>query len=164
MTMPAPTPPVQFQTIELPAPTPGTPMLMRMISDPLFPPEAGAKDEPLTWVVSLAHPLVPDMKVIRMFVEDVGIAVYSVDGKIGMRNLIPMERTRLVEEAMPLEVFADELYRAEVETAAEAASADNDDDDPAEAAPQNAPPQEPQAVPPPATVALPPDDEQPDAP
>jgi hypothetical protein len=93
-------------------------MVTRMISDPLFPqaPEAVDKTEqPVTWVVSHPHPLVPSMKVVRMFIENGGIAVYSVadDGSTGMRNLVPMDRTRLVEEAMPLNVFVEELADAE---------------------------------------------------
>jgi len=126
MTMPyAPAQPVH--TIQLPAP--GYPMVTRMISDPLFPPEQSSSDQteqPITWVVSQPHPLVPSMKVVRMFVEDVGIAVYSVseDGVTGMRNIVPMDRTRLVEEAMPLDVFADELQDAE-----DAAGSVNDGDD-----------------------------------
>lgn len=157
MTMSAPTPQVQ-RTIELPAP--GYPMVTRMISDPLFPPEVpGARDEPVTWVVSQPHPLVPDMKVVRMFEEGARVVIYSVsaDGQTGMRNFIPMARTRLVEEAMPLEIFIDELAVSE--------SGEDDDppDDSPEASPQDSSPEDgralgPQAVPtpddtPPSAVA-----------
>lgn len=182
MTMPVPTPPVQ--TIDLPAP--GYPMVTRVISDPLFPPEAPAPApppapgapvpapvaappaEPLTWVVSHAHPLVPQMKVVRMFVEALGIAVYSValDGTTGMRNLIPTGRTRFVEEAMPLEVFIDELAIAE----SDADAPDDEEDEPPEAPAQDSSPQEastgPKAVPTPDNTAAaePSSDEQSDAP
>jgi len=120
------------QTIHLPPP--GYPMLTRMVSNPLFPdtksqvmacphckqslsipvPPPG-KEEPITWIVGDRHPLVPDMKVIRMFIDDTGVEVYSVsaDGKAGMRNLVPITSVRLVEEAMPLDVFAEELADAE---------------------------------------------------
>ena len=123
-----------LQTIQLPPP--GYPMLTRMVSNPLFPdaksqvmacphckqslsvptPAAG-KEEPITWIVGDRHPLVPDMKVIRMFLDDTGVEVYSVsaDGKAGMRNLVPLGSVRLVEEAMPLDVFAEELAAAEEE-------------------------------------------------
>ena len=162
MTMPVPIQPAaSVRTVELPAP--GYPMVTRMISDPLFPPEQlGAKEEPVTWVVSKPHPLVPEMNVVRMFVEEGGgaVAVYSVaaNGSTGMRNFIPMARTRLVEEAMPLEVFIDELAIAE--------SGEDPPDD--EAPPQDGSPQEPQADPtpddtPPATAEPPPDGQQPDA-
>jgi hypothetical protein len=123
-------------------------MVTRMISDPLFPapPEAPDKTEqPVTWVLSHPHPLVPSMKVVRMFVENGGIAVYSAadDGSTGMRNLIPLDRTRLVEEAMPLEVFIDELGQAE----SDANFADDDDDDSPETPPQAGTPEEPQTPP-----------------
>jgi hypothetical protein len=120
MTMPAPTPTqaATGQTVDLPPP--GYPMVTRMISDPPFPSESNDEEddpepEPITWVLSHAHPFVPQMKVVRMFIAPAGVAVYSVseDGRNGMRNLIPMDRTRLIEEAMPLDVFIDELAHAE---------------------------------------------------
>lgn len=130
MTMPGPQnqqPAQPVHTIQLPAP--GYPMVTRMISDPLFPPDATAADkteQPITWTVSHPHPLVPSMKLVRMFIESNGVAVYSVsdDGMTGMRNLIPLDRTRLVEEAMPLPVFVEELADAE-----EAAGPIDDNDD-----------------------------------
>lgn len=102
--------------VELPQPQ--FPMLTRFISNALFPERdgRGALDaEPITWTVSLAHPLVPDMKIVRMFVDRGGVEVYSVsaDGSKGMRNLIPMSWVRLIEEAMPLDVFVDELAASE---------------------------------------------------
>jgi hypothetical protein len=99
-----------IRTIELPQP--GFPMLTRMVSNPLFLDDKG---EPKTWIVGQPHPLVTSMKVMRMFVADGGVEVYSVsdDGKAGMRNLVPMATVRLTEEAMPLDVFADELAAAE---------------------------------------------------
>jgi len=119
------------QAIELPKPN--FPMVTRMISDPLFPeskPQTvgcphckgnisvsapSDKQEPITWIVGQAHPLVPDMKLVRMFVDSGGVEVYSVssDGKAGMRNLVPMDSIRLVEEAMPLDVFVEEITAAE---------------------------------------------------
>jgi hypothetical protein len=115
-------------------------MLTRMISNALFPESGrGALDsEPITWMVSQPHPLVPDMRVVRMFVDRGGVEVYSVlsDGSKGMRNLIPMNWVRLIEEVMPLDVFVEELAAAE---------SDEDDDDP------NDPALDPE-VPPPAPV------------
>lgn len=122
------------KTVDLPAP--GYPMVTRMISDSLFsearqqwvqpPPGAPAgtpmhlmppKDDPVTWTVSQAHPLIPNLKVVRMFLDRGGVEVYSVtdDGKTGMRNLVPMSRVRLVEEFMPLEVFVEEMAAAETD-------------------------------------------------
>jgi hypothetical protein len=115
MTMPA-TP--ATTTFALPAP--GYPMLTRMISNALFP--ENGREDPVTWVVSHTHPLVPDMRVVRMFVDRGGVEIYAIssDGKSGMRNLIPMSMVRLVEEAMPINVFVAELEASE--------SAEDDDD------------------------------------
>lgn len=126
MTMPGPTQQAAQPVHTIQLPPPGYPMVTRMISDPLFPPSAGGSDAPITWVVAQAHPLVTSMKIVRMFIEPNGVAVYSVsdDGMSGMRNLVPMDCTRLVEEAMPLDVFADELQDAE-----DAAGPVSDDDD-----------------------------------
>ena len=120
------------QTIELVPP--GPVVLTRMVSDSLFPdtksqvmgcpnckqsisvplPAAG-KEEPITWIIGQRHPLLPDMKVIRMFLDHDGVEVYSVstDGKAGMRNMVPLSRVRLTEEAMALDIFAEELKDAE---------------------------------------------------
>jgi len=116
-------------------PQPGYPMLTRTISNTLLPETRqrvqdvhcphckGAfqvqietpVEEPVVWAVSQPHPLVPQMDVVRMFVIDEGIEVYSVskDGKVGMRNLIPNGTYRLTEEAMPLDVFIQELSTSE---------------------------------------------------
>lgn len=106
------------KTIEIPEP--GFPMLTRMISEPLFPSEKRSdqphrEPEPMTWIVGQSHPLVPDMRVMRMFVDRGGVEIYSVssDGRSGTRNLIPMRNVRIIEEAMPLDVFIEELAAAE---------------------------------------------------
>ena len=117
----------------------GFPMLTRMLSDPLFPPtetktvacphckqnlavnvpvpSSKEKDEPIAWIVGQQHPLMPEMEILRMFIEDDGVMVYSVskDKRAGSRNLVPMKSVRLTEEAMPLDVFAEELADAEGE-------------------------------------------------
>jgi len=131
----------QPTVIELPKPE--FPMLMRVISNALFPaaqtigcphcakpisiPELGKTDQdPVTWVFGEAHPLTPDMRIIRMFIKGDGIEIYSVPGdtskKSGVctRNLIPMSSVRFTEEAMPINVFVEELIDA---------SEDDDDDD-----------------------------------
>ena len=101
-------PPVQ--TIQLA--DPNYPMVSRVISDPLFP-----DSKEVTWVVGSPHPLIPDLKVVRMFVDSGGVEIYSVssDNRAGMRNLVPMAHVRLAEEVMPLTVFAEELQAAEEE-------------------------------------------------
>lgn len=117
-----PVPSAQTHTIELPAPR--YPMVTRMISKAPFPDDNG-KDDPVKWEVTKAHPLLPVMRVVRMFIFPGGIEVYSVspDGKDGMRNLVPISRVLLVEEFMPLSVFVEELRAAENE------GLDDDDDD-----------------------------------
>lgn len=124
-------------------PDPGFPMLTRMITEGLFtekgtPATANApatptvqpKDQSLTWVVSEPHPLLPDCKVVRMFVTEDGVMVYAwpSDGKAGMRNLIPNSRIRMVEEVMPPEVFIEELAAAE---------SDDEPDDPTDDEPED---------------------------
>jgi hypothetical protein len=100
------------QTVALPEPR--YPMVTRVISSALFPDSKG-KEDPVAWVVSQPHPLVPQVNVVRMFLDRGGVEVYSVshDGKAGMRNLIPISHVRLVEEAMPIDVFIEELSAAE---------------------------------------------------
>jgi hypothetical protein len=104
-------------------------MLTRMISNPLF----GNGGEPIVWVVGMDHPLSEIAKVVRMFVDRGGVEVYSVakdeTGTRGVRNLIPMTQIRLIEEAMPLDIFAEEL------AAAESDEDDEPDPDPVSAEP-----------------------------
>jgi len=100
--------------VELPAP--GYPMLTRMICDNFF---FDKKSEILqiTWAIGQPHPLVPSAQVVRMFIDQGGVEIYSVSGdkRTGMRNLVPMHRVRLTEEAMPLDIFIEELTAAESE-------------------------------------------------
>jgi hypothetical protein len=87
-----------------------------------------APGESVQWVVSRPHPLVPEMNIVRMFAnEDSSVEVYSVsqDGNTPMRNRIPASCVRLVEEAMPLEVFIEELRAAE----SDGGDSDGDDDE-----------------------------------
>jgi hypothetical protein len=107
----------QTRAVELPSP--GYPMVTRVISHVLFP--ENGREDPVTWIVTQPHPLVPAMRVVRMFTDHGGVEIYSVsaDGANGMRNLIPLTQIRLIEEAMPLDVFIEELAAAE----------DDDDDD-----------------------------------
>jgi hypothetical protein len=124
----------QMKSVELPEP--GYPMLTRMVSHALF--AENGKENPVTWVVTKPHPLVPEMRVVRMFVDRGGVEIYSVsaDGANGMRNLIPMTQIRLIEEAMPLDVFIDELAAAEDD---EDEDADDPDDATGDTAPAPAP-------------------------
>lgn len=100
------------KTIELPEP--GYPVVTRIISNGLFPDESG-RNEPITWTVGQKHPLVDSMRVVRMFISSGGVEIYSVakDGQSGTRNFLPTNWVRLVEEAMPIDIFAEELADAE---------------------------------------------------
>lgn len=109
-------------TIVLPDPQP--PVVMRVISDPLFPPDTGKKNEPVMWALADDHPFVAKMRIVRMFQDSFGVYVYSVshDGRNCVRHFIPADRVRLVEEMMPIDVFVDELARSE-------ANEDEEDDE-----------------------------------
>lgn len=75
----------------------------------------------VTWIVNQAHPVMKAWRIVRMFDGDAGVEVYSVsaDGT-PMRNRIPSMMIKLVEETMSMEVFVEEMARAE---------SDDDDDD-----------------------------------
>lgn len=111
-------------TIELPPA--GFPMLTRVISNALFPPAPQEEGGPVVWVLSKPHPLVSSAVVVRMFVNSGGVEIYSRDGTSGkgIRNLVPMSQVLLVEEVMPMDIFAEEI------ASAEAGEDDEDDDDP----------------------------------
>jgi len=104
-----------------PEPELSYPRIMLMITEKLVPTDAAE----VTWCVGKAHPSVPDMKIMAMFVNDDFVEVYSViDGnRGGMRDLIPTRRARILREGMPLDVFMEELARAEL------GYPDDDDDD-----------------------------------
>jgi len=61
-----------------------------------------------------------------MFVNSGGVEIYSRDGTSGkgIRNLVPMSQVLLVEEVMPMDIFAEEI------ASAEAGEDDEDDDEP----------------------------------
>ena len=110
------TTPMPAMRMQLPGPR--FPMVTRVISNALFPAEGSAavrEPEPIAWMIGTAHPFVPTMRIVRMFVVSDGVAIYSAaDGAAeGMRNLIPMHWVRFVEEAMPIDIFVDELALAE---------------------------------------------------
>jgi hypothetical protein len=108
------TPTTNTTTVDLPAP--GYPMLTRMISESLLPDEKTGKETTVIWIVGSPHPLVPKVKIVRMFLDRGSVEIYSVseDGKAGMRNRVPEHRVRFTEEAMPIDVFIEELAAAEI--------------------------------------------------
>jgi hypothetical protein len=119
MTMPS----APGRAIELPPP--GYPMLVLLITDDLVPEDGAKKGTTVQWTVSKPHPFVPKMNVMRMFINNGAVEIYSTsaDGAVGTRDTIPMIRVRLAQEAMPLDVFVQELAAAE-----SGFDADDDDD------------------------------------
>jgi len=132
---------------------PGFPAVMRVVSAAVFPepPKEETKTagcphcqkpivipvekegvaRPLNWIVGVAHPIIPDMLIIRMFRVDDGIEVYSVkkDNTGGMRHVIPERSVLLVEEAMPLDVFANELQMSEDDAALDDGEDEEDEEE-----------------------------------
>ena len=100
MTMPSPaqTPPVRYPRIAL------------MATDNI-----DGSAMPISWAIGELHPLDGGMRVVAMFINDDLVEVYSADPKGGgMRELVPLHRTRIIREIMPPDVFNDELGRAEL--------------------------------------------------
>lgn len=91
--------------------------------------------EPMVWIVDEDHPLISGVKIVRMYIVDGGVEVYSVmpDGKHGMRETIPSFELRLMQEVMPAAVFLTELQAADAGVSAGADDdeeyEDDDDDD-----------------------------------
>ncbi len=102
----------QTRFVELPKP--GFPMLVRMFTDNL---QSTNDPGAIRWDLGQKHPLADELKIVRMFVDDVreGVEIYSSsdDGATGVRDFIPMRWVRMIKEGMPLEVFIDEMRRSE---------------------------------------------------
>jgi hypothetical protein len=73
-----------------------------------------------------------------MFIDGDLIEVYSTDGKIGMRDLIPMSTVRLAEEGMPLDTYEEEIDLS----AARSAGEDLEDPEPDPEPEDESPPQQ----------------------
>jgi hypothetical protein len=123
------------QAPRLALPPPSFPLVTRVYMKTMLPPdrvekliESGAPVPNVdVWQLSQPHPFISGMRVTRMFLEDDCVAIYSSteDGSSCVRNTIPMSAVvHLVEEAMPLEVWIQEIY------AAEEGPVDDDDDSP----------------------------------
>lgn len=106
---------LESKRVELPPPSP--PVLVTLFTDNLVPDKETHSVVSVAWAVSKPHPYVSEMDIVRMFIalDRGGVEVYSTsrDGRICMRDLIPMSRVRLAQEAMPPEIFIDELIAAE---------------------------------------------------
>jgi len=102
-------------------------------------------DKAINWEVGKPHPFVSTMKVIAMYVNGALVEIYSVsmESREGMRDLVPLHRTRIIREAMPIEIWAEELAAAE-------AGPDDDPPDPDDDEPDDEPePGTAETVPPP---------------
>ena len=88
------------------------------------------EDAPITWIVGVDHPIIPDMLVIRMFRVDGDIIVYTVkkDQTSGMRHTLPECTVLFVDETMPPEVFAEQLRFSEEDVIDD--GDDEEDDEP----------------------------------
>lgn len=116
--------------IELPPPN--LPVLVVLLTDDFI----GETKEPLRWMVAKDHPFVPGMTVVRMYVATGGVEIYSSsgDGRSCMRDTVPNGRVRLIQEAMSVQVFIEEIEAAESEN-------DDDEDDPDDNSPENTNPE-----------------------
>lgn len=70
---------------------------------------------PINWGVGDPHPFKPKLRVAAMYINGSIVEIYSSDGAtVGMREIVPLHRARLVREEMPLEVWVEELRHAEL--------------------------------------------------
>ncbi len=106
---------------------PEFPMVMVMFTDGVEGmPSHGSH---VLWTVGRPHPFIPETSILRMFITDTGVEVYSWDSKAGARDLIPMNRIRLVREALSLEILMEELALAEAEKADDQDDEEDDDEE-----------------------------------
>jgi len=122
----------QQQTKTLEIPKAEYPIVNRVITDHPFPtePVQGVPVDPhrpaaLIWNLGSPHPIVNNLKIVRMYVvPGISAEIYSAseDGKMGVRNAIPWPQIRVVEEVCDAESFVAEIVAAERD--------DDDDDDP----------------------------------
>jgi hypothetical protein len=97
----------------LPLPDPNATVLLRLATDPFA---AGGSKEPIAWVQSQSHPLVPEAKVVRMYLrEDGGVDVYWSDGQMFLRTYIPERAIRFFDEVMGEDTFVAFIEQAEAE-------------------------------------------------
>lgn len=125
-----PTAPTVPATAQIPEPDPERPVVVLVISNPVFPkvlektmacphckgsiampvPAEPGEPEPVAWALGKLHPFVPTMQIKRMhLIEDV-VHIYSAsnDGNL-VRDTIPMSSVRLLEQGMSFHVYASEL-------------------------------------------------------
>jgi hypothetical protein len=97
----------------LPQPDEDATALVRLVTDPLNP-EDTAKQS--VWILNHPHPLANEAKIVRMYSrEDGGVEVYSSDGKMFVRTVIPDRVIQFFDEAMSEETFVAFIEEAETE-------------------------------------------------
>ena len=90
---------------------------------------------PVNFGIGGQHPYASSMKVVAMYIRASvgGVEIYSFDGTKGVRDLVPMQRVRLIREEMSAGIFNEEIAHAEV------GYPDDNDDDDDDLAPEPAP-------------------------
>lgn len=104
----------------LPSPSPDATALVRLVTAPLSPPNPPKKGEeaqvptPTVWILNSPHPLAGEAKIVRMYHrEDGGVEVYSSDGRMFVRTVIPAHCVRFFDEAMSQDTFVEFISIAE---------------------------------------------------
>lgn len=95
---------------------PGTPesqlpVVTMVITDNLDPADPSSASIPVQWFLGKPHPYDTNVIVVGMFPVDLGVEIYSVskDKVTCVRDFIPTDRVRLIQEKMSADVFVDEL-------------------------------------------------------
>jgi hypothetical protein len=126
----------------LPQPSPDATTIVRLVTDPLdrLPSDGDKKREPNVWILNQAHPLAGEAKIVRMYLrEDEGVEVYSSDGKMFVRTVLPARVVRFFDEVMGEETFVAFIAEAEAEEEDEEPDEPDEPADPdAAAAPSSA--------------------------
>jgi hypothetical protein len=110
---------------QLPQPSPDATVLVRLVTDQLNPEEVkvatDAKSQvpvfnQTVWILNQPHPLASEAKIVRMYSrDDGGVEVYSSDGKMFVRTVLPERVIRFFDEAMSDETFVAFIEEAESE-------------------------------------------------
>ena len=97
---------------EIRVPDANYPVVNRVLADPL---DGGT--EGLIWEINKAHPMFDGFTVIRMFVSEGQVEIYSTPSagpaKMGLRHTVPMSRVRAVEEFLDPATFVAEIAELE---------------------------------------------------
>lgn len=125
--------------LALPSPNPDRPMVLRMITNGILPPDlppnvpVPASASIALWAVDVQHPLMESLTVRRMIDQGNGVDVYSTsaDGRVFIRHFVPIAQIRITEELMSAQLFVEEMTAAETDT--------DDGDDPEDDEPEPEP-------------------------